>query len=103
VPAAAAFGAFGALLGTLGREPGTSMLLAFLIALPLALLGAVPGPTAVGWLGDLFPFGHAADLFSSVLYDADPAGALARGVAWLAVLALAYGLLARLWARRLVV
>jgi hypothetical protein len=79
------------------------MLLAFLIALPLSLLGAVPGPAVAGFLGDLFPFGHAADLFSSVLYDADPAGPLARGTTWLVALGLAYGLLARLWVRRLVV
>ncbi len=102
VPATAAFGAFGVLLGTLGRESGTAMLLAFLLALPLSLLGAIPQSVAVAaWIGDLFPFGHAADLFSSVLYDADPAGALARGVAWLAALTLAYGLLARLGIRRL--
>jgi hypothetical protein len=104
VPAAAAFAAFGVLLGTLGRDPGTAMLLAFLVALPLALLGVVPGQAGVaGWLGDLFPFGHTADLFSGVLYDASPWDALGRGALWLVALTTAFGLLARLWARRLVV
>ena len=104
MPAAAAFAAFGVLLGTLGRDPGTAMLLAFLVALPLALLGVVPGQAGVaGWLGDVFPFGHTADLFSGVLYDASPWAALGRGAAWLVALTAAFGLLARLWARRLVV
>jgi hypothetical protein len=80
------------------------MLLAFLVALPLALLGVVPGQAGVaGWLGDLFPFGHTADLFSGVLYDASPWDALGRGALWLVALTTAFGLLARLWARRLVV
>jgi hypothetical protein len=99
--AAAAFGAFGVLLGTIGREPGTAMLLAFLVALPLSLLGVVPGDARAA--GAVFPFGHAADLFSGVLYDASPLGALARGAAWLAALTLAFAALARATVRRLVV
>jgi hypothetical protein len=98
--AAIAFGAFGTLLGALGREPGTAMLLAFLVALPLSVLGVIPG--AAGAVGDVFPFGHAADLFSGVLYDASPGGALARGAGWLAALAAVYAAVARLTVRRLV-
>jgi hypothetical protein len=104
VLSAAAFAAFGVLLGTLGRDPGTAMLLAFLIALPLALLGVVPGDVGIaGRLGDVFPFGHTTDLFSGVLYDASPWSALGRGAAWLVALTLIFGALARLAARRLVV
>ena len=52
----------------------------------------------------LFPFGHTADLFSGVLYDASPlARRSRRGAAWLVSLTTAFGLLARLGARRLVV
>jgi hypothetical protein len=80
------------------------MLLAFLLGLPLALLGAVPGDVAfAGWLGDLFPFGHAASLFSSVLYEVHPFGGIGRDAAWLAALTFAFGGLARVAARRLVV
>jgi hypothetical protein len=104
VLAAAAFAAFGVLLGTLGRDPGTAMLLAFLVALPLALLGVVPGDVgAARWLGDVFPFGHTTDLFSGVLYDASPWNAFGRGALWLVALTAAFAALARLGARRLVV
>lgn len=102
VVAAAAFAAFGVLLGTLGREPGTAMLLAFLVALPVSLLSVAPGGNRLAsWAGDLFPFGHALRLFSAAL-DAAPAGAFLRGAAWLAALACVFGILARLGARRLI-
>jgi hypothetical protein len=103
--AAAAFAAFGVLLGVLGREPGTAMLLAFLVALPLSLLGVVPagGARVAGWAGDLFPFGHAAGLFSAALFDPSPAGGFLRGAAWLLALTACFGVLARLGARRLAV
>jgi len=103
VVAAAAFAAFGVLLGTLGREPGTAMLLAFLVALPVSLLSVAPGGNRLAsWAGDLFPFGHALRLFSAALYDAAPAGAFLRGAVWLVALACVFGILARLGARRLI-
>jgi ABC-2 family transporter protein len=103
ITAAAAFSAFGVLLGTLGRDSGTATLLALLVALPLSLLGVAPGGNAgAAWAADLFPFGHATRVFSAALYDPAPAGTIAHGMAWLVLLAAAYGSLARLGARRLV-
>ena len=101
--AAAAFGAFGVLVGALAREAGTATLFAFLVALPLTLVSLVPHGTApvVAWIGALFPFGHAVHAFTVALYDANPAGLFLRECAWLAALALAYGLAARAAARRL--
>ena len=102
--AAVCFAAFGVLLGALGRESGTAMLLAFLVGLPLSLLGVVPGEaTLASRIGDLFPFGHTASLLTGVLYDSSPFPALGRGAAWLAALAAGFGLLARLTVRRLTV
>ncbi|MGZ4352873.1 MAG: ABC transporter permease [Gaiellaceae bacterium] len=104
VLAAAAFAAFGVLVGVLGRDSGTAMLLAFLVALPLSLLGVVPhGAGAAARIGDLFPFGHAAAVVSAALYDARPLAGFARAGGALLALAAAFGLLARLAARRLVV
>ncbi len=101
--AAAAFGAFGVLVGALAREAGTATLFAFLVALPLTLVSLVPHGTApvVGWIGALFPFGHAVHAFTVALYDAHPAGVFLRQCVWLAALALVYGLVARAAARRL--
>jgi hypothetical protein len=98
-----AFGGFGVLLGVLAREGRTAALLAFLVVLPLVLIGLVPRASlaAAGWLSSAFPFAHAAEFFQAALYDADPWPALGRQAAWLAVLALAYGALARIGVRRL--
>jgi ABC-type Na+ efflux pump permease subunit len=103
VLAGAAFGAFGVLLGALSRESRTASLVAFLAALPLVLLGLVPpgAVPAAGWISDAYPFVHAVRLFQSALYDADPWGTLAREVAWLAALAVAFGAGARICVRRL--
>jgi hypothetical protein len=101
--AAAAFGAFGVLVGALAREAGTATLFAFLVALPLTLVSLVPHGTApvVEWIGAVFPFGHAVHAFTVALYDTHPAGLFLRECLWLAALALAYGLAARAAARRL--
>ncbi|HWM13237.1 MAG TPA: ABC transporter permease, partial [Gaiellaceae bacterium] len=67
--AGAAFGAFGVLLGVLARESRTAVLVAFLVTLPLVLLGVVPegSVAAAGWLSAVFPFRHAVDFFEAAL------------------------------------
>jgi ABC-2 type transport system permease protein len=101
--AAAAFGAIGVLVGTLAREARSATLLAFLVALPIVLVGLVPTGSvpAAGWISEAFPFSHAADFFSAALSDADPAGSVAVEAAWLVGLAFAYAGLARLFVPRL--
>ena len=95
--AAAAFGAFGVLLGVLARETRTAALVAVLVALPLILLGFLPelSVAPAAWVSDAFPFAHSVSLFETTLYDADPWTTVAREAAWLAGLALAFGLAAR--------
>jgi ABC-2 type transport system permease protein len=101
--AGAAFGAFGALVGALARESRTAVLVAFLAALPLVLVGLVPegAAQAAWWIAHAFPFRHAVDFFQAALYDTDPWAELARQAAWLAGLALVFGAAARVAVRRL--
>lgn len=101
--AGAAFGAFGVLLGVLARESRTAVLVAFLVALPVVLIGLVPEGSveAAGWISDLFPFGHAQRFFESALFDLDPWGTLGREAAWLVGIAAAFTALARIGVRRL--
>jgi ABC-2 type transport system permease protein len=103
VAAGAAFGAFGVLVGVVAREARTAVLVAFLVALPLVLLGLLPTGTveAANVISKAFPFSHAVDFFQSALYDNDPWGTLAREAAWLVGLAAAFGAGARLGMRRL--
>jgi hypothetical protein len=101
--AGAAFGAFGVLVGALAREARTAVLVAFLVALPVVLLGLVP-ESAVGaaaWVSAAFPFAHAVDFFEAALYDLDPWGRLGREAAWLAGLGAVFMSAARLGVRRL--
>jgi ABC-2 type transport system permease protein len=101
--AGAAFGAFGVLLGVLAREARTAVLVAFLVALPVVLIGLVPEGSveAAGWLSQVFPFGHAQRFFESALFDLDPWGRLAREAAWLVGIAAVFAALARMGVRRL--
>jgi hypothetical protein len=101
--AAAAFGAFGVLLGVLARETRTAALVALLVALPLVLLGFLPEVSvgAAYWISSAFPFAHAVTIFEATLYDADPWGTLAREAAWLVGLGFGFGALARLAMPRL--
>jgi ABC-2 family transporter protein len=103
VLAGAAFGAFGLLLGVLAREARTAVLVAFLVALPVVLIGLVPEGSveAAGWISHVFPFGHAQRFFESSLFELDPWGALATEGAWLLGLAAAFAALARAGVRRL--
>ena len=103
VAAGSAFGAFGVLLGVLARESRTATLLAFLVALPLVLVGLVPAGAVeiAGWVSNAYPFVHAVDFFESALYDADPWATLARELAWLVGLAALFGAGARIGVRRL--
>jgi ABC-2 family transporter protein len=101
--AGAAFGAFGTLVGALARDSRTAVLVAFLAALPLVLLGLVPegAARAAWWAARFFPFSHAVDFFQASLYDASPWGTLVREALWLLGLVLAFGAAARVAVRRL--
>jgi ABC-2 family transporter protein len=103
--AGAAFGAFGALIGVVAREARTAVLVAFLAALPLVLIGLVPAGSvaALGWLSDAFPFRHAIRFFEAALFDLDPWATLAREAAWLLGLGALFATAARVGVRRLLV
>jgi len=101
--AAAAFGSLGVVIGAVAREARSATLLAFLVALPIVLLGIVPTGSvpAAGWVSEAFPFAHAAGFLSASLGAAEPGGAVAREAGWLVGLTAAYGGLARVAVRRL--
>jgi ABC-2 type transport system permease protein len=102
--AGAAFGAFGVLVGVVAREARTAVLVAFLVALPLVLLGLVPGESigVASWLARAFPFRHAVQFFEAALYDLDPWKTLVREAAWLLALGAVFATAARAGVRRLV-
>lgn len=102
--AGAAFGAFGVLLGVLARESRTAVLVAFLVTLPLVLLGIVPEGTveAAGWISAAFPFAHAVDFFEAALFDLDPWRAVGAETLWLLGLTAAFATAARMGVRRFV-
>jgi ABC-type multidrug transport system permease subunit len=101
--AAAAFGAFGVLLGVIAKETRTAALVGLLAALPIVLLGLLPEVSVApaAWVSDAFPFSHTVRLFESTLYDASPWSTFGREVAWLLGLALLFALAARAGMRRL--
>jgi ABC-2 type transport system permease protein len=103
--AGAAFGALGALVGVVAKEARTAVLVAFLAALPIVLVGLVPegSVTALGWLSDVFPFRHAIRFFEAALFDLDPWATLAREAAWLLALGAVFATAARIGVRRLLV
>jgi len=105
VAGGAAFAAFGAAIGGAAREVRASSLLAFMISLPVAFVSLVGSGTVSPSLFDvikviraLFPFDPALDAISGGLDAAGPG--LGRPILHLAILAVAYGGLARLALRR---
>ena len=71
--------------------------------LPIVFLGLVPrevAPAAAA-VSDAFPFAHGFRFFSGALFELEPWAVVAREGAWLAGLALVYGVLARSAVKRL--
>jgi ABC-2 type transport system permease protein len=102
----AAFAAFGAAIGGAGQEVRAASLLAFMISLPIAFVSLIESGTVSPGLFDaikviraIFPFHAALDAMSGALDAAGPG--LGLPILHLAILAAAYGLLARIALRRL--
>ena len=105
VAGGAGFAAFGAAIGGAAREVRAASLLAFMISLPVAFLSLVPSGTvgpglydAIGVFTAAFPFDPALRALQGALDSGGPSIGIA--IVHLAVLALAYGVLARLAVRR---
>ncbi len=97
---AVAFGALGVAIGALAREVRASSLLAFALSLPLAFLALVPSGSVAHGLYDAisvvsfaFPFKAALQALDAAVNGSAPA--IGGSLAHLAVLALAFGALAR--------
>jgi ABC-type transport system involved in cytochrome c biogenesis permease component len=102
---AAAFGALGVAMGAVAREVRAASLLAFMAALPIAVLGLVPSGAVGELLYDViraisavFPFKPTLDALESAL---GRSGDIAGPLIHLVVLTLAYGAAARMALRRL--
>lgn len=105
VAGGAGFAAFGAAIGGAAREVRAASLLAFMVSLPMAFLSLVPSGTvgaglydAIGVITAAFPFDPALRALEGALDAAGPSTAVA--ILHLAILAAAYGVLARLAIRR---
>jgi ABC-2 type transport system permease protein len=97
------FGAMGLAIGAVTREVRSASLLAFMLSLPLAFLALVPSGSvsrgvydAIRAVSALFPFRAALQATNAALNG----GALGAPLVHLAVLTLAFGLIARLALRR---
>ena len=101
----AGFAAFGAAIGGSAKEVRASSLLAFMLSLPIAFLSLVPSGTVnvtvfnvIEFVRSLFPFDPALDAIQGALDAAGP------DMVWplihLALVAIAYGAIARLALRR---
>jgi ABC-2 type transport system permease protein len=101
----AALAAAGAALGAAAREVRAVSLLAFMVTLPVAFLSLVPAGTVGGGVYDaikvftaLFPFKPALQAMTAALDSAGPS--IGGPLIHLAVLVLAYGVIARFALRR---
>jgi ABC-2 type transport system permease protein len=101
---AAAFGALGVAFGAITREVRAASLLAFMAALPIAVLGLVPSGAVASGLYDVikivsgaFPFRATVDALDSALSHS---GGIGTPLLHLALLALAWLAIARLALRR---
>jgi len=99
-----AFGALGVAIGALAREVRAASLLAFLLSLPVALLALVPAGSVAHGLFDairvisfVFPFKAALEALDAAVNRASPS--IGLPLAHLAVLAIAFGALARVGLR----
>jgi ABC-type transport system involved in cytochrome c biogenesis permease component len=100
-----AFGALGVAIGALAREVRAASLLAFLLALPLALLALVPAGAVgrgfydvIGTISFVFPFKAALQALDAAVNDAGPS--LAGSLGHLLGLIVLFGALARAGLRR---
>ena len=100
---ALAFGAMGVAVGGLAREVRAASLLAFLLSLPIAFLALVPSGSVATELYDViravsavFPFKPALDALDAAING----GGIGLPLLHLAILAAAFGVLARLGLRR---
>jgi ABC-type multidrug transport system permease subunit len=101
-----AFGALGVAIGGLAREVRAASLLAFMLSLPIAFIALIPTGAVSGTLKSaldtvafLFPFKPALDAANNAFNGTAPA--IGWPLVHLAVLALAFGVLARAAVRRL--
>jgi ABC-2 family transporter protein len=100
-----AFGALGVAIGGVAREASAASLFAFLISLPIAFVALVPASAVSGTLKSvldviafLFPFKAALEAISNAFSGTSPG--IGLPLVHLAVLAIAFGVLARLALRR---
>ena len=96
VVAGLAFGAFGLLIGALARETRTALLAALMITLPLAVIALIPGNDIAFWVSAVAGFGPAARVFQELLVDPEVTGTLWAGIGLLAIIAVVYGVVARI-------
>jgi ABC-2 type transport system permease protein len=98
------FGAMGVAIGGITREVRAASLLAFMLALPIAFLALVPSGAVSAGLYDvikvisaLFPFKPTLDALNSAL---NKSGSIGLPLLHLAILTLAFGVIARLSLQR---